>query len=270
MAEQATTSPSDEVDLSATFQYNPHTTFHPFPNLPVEIQVMIWKENLPQQDDFRPFTVAESEEKPRTICLVSVTNYPSISLVCRAARRVAISHLPIALPSVPGHSIRIHSRTTVCLKFDEIADDGFRILVRYFKNHNIPSFMAHVNRLKVHLWCFGELYFGPLIWRQIIEACPNLTSITAFKSSAGSRRRCLHNESSFADFLNIQRATKRWSAVKPEFWLYGVEKTVKIDGVGEDGENTITDTIIDVLHQLSMEETQILGAHMRSLLKYGR
>jgi hypothetical protein len=216
---------------------------------------MIWKECLPQQDEFRQFRVVESEEDRCTICLVDDTEYPPISIICRAARGLATSHLPIVLPSVTGHPIRIHSRTTVCLKFDKTEDAGLGISVR---RHAIPSFMIHVNRLRIHLWCFLEAYISPSCWRRIIEACPNLTSITAFRSPARSRRGCRFDKHSFANFLAVQRDTKRWSPVKPEFWLYGVSTTLKIDGVGEDGQNTVTDAIVDVLHQFATEKSAVL------------
>jgi hypothetical protein len=264
MAEQAATSPSDKFNRSTTPKNNPRNSFHLFPKLPAEIQAMIWKENLPQRDECRHFRVVESKEKPRSISLVSITKYPPISIVCRTARNLAISHLPIDLPSVTGHPIRIHPRTTVCLKFDERRKDaGFDVMVHSFKKGIIPPFMVNIHHLEFHLWCFGSFPAPDAqILRRIIQACPNLTSITALKPRAKLLRDSRSNIRSFAVFAGIQEDIKRFSAVKPKFWLHGVALKVEIEGVGEDGEDILTDAVDGVWEQLTEDEARIIDRHI--------
>ncbi|KAM3075695.1 hypothetical protein ACMFMG_007826 [Clarireedia jacksonii] len=259
MAGQAAISPPDEADLSTVPKDGSHTTFHLFPKLPAEIQAMIWKESLPQQDECRPFTVAHSGKDSRNIYLVGVTEYPPISIVCKGARDVAISHLPMTLPSIANHPIRIHPRTTICLNFRGGEEDtGINIVFKSFESGKIPPFMVNIHRFRIHLWYFDKLSaFQSRIWSLIISACPNLASITVVKPSPGSLRNCKQNESSFNNFLDLQRDTKLHNTVKPDFWFHDLAKKIKIDGIGDDDEMVITDVMSDMLEQMRHERLAI-------------
>lgn len=271
--DQAAAPLSDEVGLSTTSEDGLYTTFHLFPKLPAEIRDMIWKESLPQQDELRSFSIAKSEKERRGIYLVAATEYPPISIVCRAARHAAISHLPIALPSVAGHPLRIHPRTTVSLQLNlttELKEDtGFEAMVDRFKEGEIPSFLVNVHRLEVHLWCFESSMPPDHIWRRIIVACPKLTSVTAFKRSAVSTASRRRNVFSFGNFLALQRHTKVSNAVKPDFWFrkVNVAKKVKIDGISDDGKPVTPNAINHIRVQLEQEWMRAHVVSMRNCLQ---
>lgn len=103
---------------------SPHTTFHLFTSLPVELRQYIWALSLPGPRINRIGRVSD-KRPPRSSCLV-----PNTMLVCREARNEALRHLKrLNLPSIlsgdSDSNLTIFQPASQCSYFNPAIDTVF-------------------------------------------------------------------------------------------------------------------------------------------------